>query len=127
MIDNLHILEVRNNDDPSGSGLVKVREYNRENDEKEIPDEKLRWAHPVLPVTHITGGGVGTKPKAPPVGTRLVCFFAPDDHDKQYPFYLGCITRSEKVEQKGIQQRDPKTGAKTPEKPSPDQPGTVKT
>lgn len=109
-----HVVEVRNNEDPSGTGRVKVRFYNKENDEKNIKDENLRWAHPVLPITSISSAGIGHKPPAPPVGARLLCFFLPDDEDKQYPYYFGCIVRSEKADEKGIQQQDKKTGAKAP-------------
>lgn len=110
-----HVVEVRDNKDPSGTGRVKVRFYNKENDEKNIKDENLRWAHPVLPITSISSGGIGHKPPAPPVGARLLCFFLPDDEDKQYPYYFGSIVRSEKDTSKGIQQQDRKTGAKNPE------------
>lgn len=121
----IEVVEVRDNRDPSGTGRVKVRAYNRENDEKNIPNESLRWAHPVLPVTAISSGGVGHKPPAPPIGSRLLCIFLPEDHDRQYPYYFGCIVRSEKVEEKGIQQRDNKTGTTKPSsgKQNPDMPG----
>lgn len=120
-----YVVEVRDNRDPSGTGRVKVRFYNKENDEKKIPDSDLKWAHPVMPITSISSGGVGHKPPAPPIGSRLLCFFLPDDDDKQYPYYIGSVVRSEKADEKGIQQRDKKTGAKKPSsnKQNPDMPG----
>jgi hypothetical protein len=121
---DIEIVEVRDNRDPSGTGRVKVRAYNKENDEQNIPDEGLRWAHPVLPITSVTMAGVGHKPPAPPIGARLLCMFLPEDHDRQYPYYFGCIVRSERVDEKGIQQRDTRTGANEidPNKAAPDQP-----
>ena len=107
---DIEIVEVRENRDPTGTGRVKVRAYNKENDEQNIPDEGLRWAHPVLPITSISSGGIGHKPPAPPIGSRLLCVFLPEDHDRQYPYYFGCIVRSEKVDEKGVQQRDTRTG-----------------
>lgn len=120
-----YVAEVRDNKDPSGTGRVKIRFYNKENDEKNIKDENLRWAHPVMPVTSISRGGIGHKPPAPPIGSRLLCFFLPDDDDQQYPYYFGSIVRSEKDTAKGIQQQDRKTGAKQPESgnQNPDMPG----
>ncbi len=120
----VEIVEVRDDRDPSGTGRVRVRAYNKENDEKNIPDETLRWAHPILPITAITGGGSGIKPMAPPPGTVLVCLFDEKDHDRQSPMYFGCLVRSEKIDEQGILQRDPNTGSKTvdPKKASPDHP-----
>lgn len=109
----VEVVEVRDDRDPSGTGRVRVRAYNKENDEKNIPDETLRWAHPILPITSITSGGVGHKPLAPPIGSVLVCIFDEKDYDKQSPMYFGCLVRSEKVDEQGILQRDPKTGSKT--------------
>lgn len=121
---DIEVVEVRDNKDPTGSGRVKVRAYNKENDEKNIPDEGLRWAHPVLPITAITNGGRGYHPPAPDIGTRLLCTFLPEDHDRQYPLYFGCIVRAESVDQKGILQDDPKTGMASVDKSriSPDMP-----
>lgn len=122
---DIEVVEVRDNRDPTGTGRVKVRAYNKENDENRISDKGLRWAHPVLPITAITAGGVGYKPPAPPIGARLLCMFLPEDHDRQYPLYFGCIIRSEKDNAKGIQQVDRKTGAKSPTDPNPDGPHKV--
>lgn len=120
-----YVCEVRDNRDPSGSGRVKVRFYNKENDEQNIPDEGLKWAHPLYPVSAIPNGGIGSRFPPPMVGSRLLCIFLPDDDGQQSPFYIGGIPRSESVEVKGIQQKDPKTGTKQISgKKSPDQPGT---
>ena len=110
-----YIVEVRDNEDPSGSNRVKCRFINKENNESKIPDEGLRWCHPIYPMTEVTSAGIGTKPPAPPVGARLIAFFLPDDDGQQSPFVLGCVTRSEKDDSEGIQKRDNKTGAKSPE------------
>lgn len=123
----VYVCEVRDNRDPSGTGRVKVRFINRENDEKNVKDEDLRWAHPVLPVTSISTGGIGHKPPAPPIGARLLCTFIVDDNGKEYPYYFGSIIRSEKDSAKGIQQQDRKTGSLKPESGSenPDAPNKV--
>lgn len=123
-----YIVEVRDNKDPSGTGRVKVRFYNKENDEKNIPDKGLRWAHPLLPATSLSSAGIGHKPPAPPIGARLICIFLPDDQDKQFPYYIGGIVRSEKADEKGIQQKDKRTGDKKPRsgKENPDMPGGKK-
>lgn len=115
-----YVAEVRDNRDPSGTGRVKVRFYNKENDETNIPDEGLKWAHPLFPITALPYAGTGTTPPAPLIGTRLICIYLPDDTGNQSPYYIGGIARAEKVEEKGIQQRDPKTGGKTIDKPAPD-------
>jgi hypothetical protein len=108
-----YIAEVRDNRDPSGTGRIKVRFYNKENDEQNIPDDGLRWAHPIFPITALPNAGIGTTPAAPMINTRVVCIFLPDDDGKQSPYYIGGIARAEKVNEKGIQQNDPRTGTKT--------------
>lgn len=108
-----YIGEVRDNKDPSGTGRIKVRFYNKHNNEKEIPDDGLPWAHPMLPITSMTSGGIGHKPPAPPIGARIICIYLEDDPEQMYPYYIGCAIRSEKAETNGIQQEDKKTGSKT--------------
>lgn len=108
-----YIGEVRDNKDPSGTGRVKVRFYNKHNNEKEIPDSGLPWAHPVLPTTAMTSGGRGFKPPAPGIGDRIICIYLEDDPYQLYPYYIGCAVRSEKAETNGIQQEDKETGSKS--------------
>jgi hypothetical protein len=122
-----YVCEVRENKDPSGSGRVKVRFYNKENDEQNIPDDGLSWAHPLYPISAIPNAGIGSSFPAPMVGSRLLCIFLPDDDGKQSPFYIGGIARSESAGVKGIQQKDPKNGAKKPSSlKAPDQAGDRK-
>lgn len=119
-----YVGEVRDNRDPSGTGRIKVRFYNKQNNEKEIPDEGLFWAHPMLPITAMTSGGIGHKPLAPPINSRVICVYLDDDPEQKYPYYIGCVVRAEKVAEKGVQQKDPKTGGKkvTAQNVSPDNP-----
>jgi hypothetical protein len=107
----IEIGEVRDNRDPSGSGRCKVRRYNRENDEQAVPDESLCWAHPMTPITSSSSGGIGIKPKALVVGARVLLMYMPEDHDKQSPIIMGTLPRAYGAKEKGIQQRDPNTGA----------------
>lgn len=111
-----YVAEVRDNRDPSGTGRIKVRFYNKENNEKEIPDAGLKWAHPMLPITSMTSGGVGHKPPAPPIGARVICIYLDDDYEQRSPYYIGCVIRSERADSSGIQQTDTKTGTKAPNK-----------
>ena len=122
-----YIAEVRDNKDPTGTGRVKVRFFNRENDEKNIPDSGLKWAHPMLPTTAMTSGGIGHKPMAPPIGSRVMCVYLADDDTNSYPYYIGCVVRSEKADESGIQQVDRNTGAPRPNiaNANPDGPGEI--
>lgn len=120
-----YIGEVRDNRDPSGTGRIKVRFYNKHNDIREIPDAGLPWAHPILPITSMTSGGIGHKPRAPMIGARVICVYLENDSDKLYPYYIGCIIRAEKDDNTGIQQEDKKSGIKKINSSSaaPDSPG----
>ena len=120
----LEVVEVRDNRDPTGNNRVKVRAYNKENNEQEIPDEGLRWAHPLMPVTDLTINGIGTRPPAPLIGTVLLVTFLPEDTLRQSPIYIGGLVRSEIDEMaNGIQKRDPKTGGPGENSAQGDMPG----
>ena len=109
----LEIVEVRDNRDPTGNNRVKIRAYNKENDEKEIPDEALRWAHPLMPISALSVDGIGTRVPAPKIGTVLLALYLPEDVEKQSPIYIGGLIRSaldEKAD--GIVDRDEKSGGK---------------
>lgn len=55
--------EVRNfEDDPTKSGRVRVRIYNKHNDEQAIKDDDLPWAMVVHPITSPATGRMGISP-----------------------------------------------------------------
>ena len=104
------IVEVRENNDPTASGRVKVRSYlNDDPTELKTPDEGLRWAHPLYPISHLPNGGIGSRFPAPLAGTRLLCL----NIDGSL-VYIGGLARSESAGVKGIQQSDPNNGGKAP-------------
>jgi predicted protein tyrosine phosphatase len=121
------IFEVRDNNDPTGSGRVKVRSYNNDDpDEQKTTDDGLRWAHPLYPISNLPNGGIGSRFSAPMVGTRLLCIYLPEDVSCQSPIYIGGLARSESAGVKGIQQSDPNNGGKQPSgQLSPEIPGNV--
>jgi hypothetical protein len=98
--------EVRDVDDPTQSGHCRVRLYNRQNNEKECPDDKLPWAMPMLPVTSASTAGEGIIPTGAIVGTRTLVCFTDDDHAQQYPIMMGNFGRA-KVPSKGGVRSEP--------------------
>ena len=93
------IAEVRNfEDDPTKSGRVKVRVYNRHNDEQEIKDDDLPWAMVVHPVTSAATSKIGISPSGLKVGSRVLITYLPHDTAKQYPIVLGSIARGDMPE-----------------------------
>jgi hypothetical protein len=104
--------EVRDiENDPTRSGRVKVRIYNDQNDETNIPDEDLAWAMPLQPITSAAFNGVGIAPHGLLVGSRVLVGFMPDDRAQQYPIIFGSFSRAYAPTVEGIQrQPDPVTG-----------------
>lgn len=95
------IAEVRNfEDDPTKSGRVKVRVYNRHNDEQEIKDDELPWAMVVHPITSAATSRIGISPSGLKVGSRVLITYLPHDTAKQYPIVLGSIARGDMPEGK---------------------------
>lgn len=93
------IAEVRNfEDDPTKSGRVKVRVYNRHNDEQEIKDDELPWAMVVHPITSAATSRIGISPSGLKVGSRVLITYLPHDTAKQYPIVLGSIARGDMPE-----------------------------
>lgn len=89
-----YFAEVRNIMDESKSGRVQLRMYNRENDEKEIKNDHLAWGMPMMPSTSASTNRVGTVPTGLQVGSRVLCCFAADDLEQQYPIILGSYPRA---------------------------------
>lgn len=93
--------EVRNfEDDPTKSGRVKVRLYNKHNDEQAIKDDDLPWAMVVHPITSPATGRMGISPSGLKVGSRVLITYLPDDHARQYPIVLGSLARGDMPEGK---------------------------
>jgi hypothetical protein len=93
------IAEVRNfEDDPTKSGRVRIRVYNRHNDEQEIKDDDLPWAMVVHPVTSAATSRIGVSPSGLKVGSRVLVTYLPHDTAKQYPIVLGSIARGDMPE-----------------------------
>lgn len=131
----LHMAEVRNfEDDPTMSGCVRVRIYNRQNDEQEIPDEHLPWATVLHPVTSPATGKMGISPSGLVVGSRVLIGYLADDHAKQHPIVLGSLARGDKPSgqtksnggiSRNSQDAEKNSGGK-PENPAPDNPAVSK-
>jgi hypothetical protein len=93
------IAEVRNfEDDPTKSGRVKIRVYNRQNDEQEVKDDDLPWAMVIHPVTSAATSKIGISPSGLKVGSRVLVTYLPHDTAKQYPIVLGSIARGDMPE-----------------------------
>jgi hypothetical protein len=93
------IAEVRNfKDDPTKSGRVRIRIYNRHNDEQEIKDDDLPWAMVMHPITSAATAKIGVAPHGLKVGSRVIVMYMPDDNAKQYPIVIGSIARGDKPE-----------------------------
>lgn len=91
--------EVRNfQDDPTKSGRVKIRIYNRQNDEQEVKDEHLPWASVLQPTTSAATSKLGVIPHGLRVGSRVLCIYMPWDTAKQYPIVLGSLPRGDMPE-----------------------------
>jgi hypothetical protein len=116
--------EVRDVNDPTQSGHCRVRLYNRQNDEKECPDDKLPWAMPMLPVTSASTAGEGIVPTGAIVGTRTLVCFTDDDHAMLYPIMMGNFGRAKVASKGGVRSEpDEESGGKIAEADAaPDQP-----
>ena len=94
--------EVRDINDPTQSGQCRVRIYNKQNDDKETPDDKLAWAAPMHPITSAATMGVGIIPSGLIVGSRVLVAFMENDPGEQYPIILGSFGRSQLPSKGGI-------------------------
>lgn len=90
-IDNWFAAIVTNIADPLGAGRVQVRcyEYHELDDANRIPDERLPWATPMLPITSASSSGVGTSATGLMVGSWVFGFFR--DEDLQDPVVIATI------------------------------------
>lgn len=89
-----YFAEVRNiKDDPLKSGRVRVRIYNKQDDEQNVKDEHLPWALPLQPITSAATNKVGTTPLGLLVGSRVVIAYMDNDIAEQYPIVMGSFAR----------------------------------
>ena len=108
--------EVRSIDDPSFSGCCQVRLYNKQNDEKNIKDEHLKWCTPLHPITSAATAGVGIIPSGLIVGSRVVVGYLENDTAEQYPIILGSLGRGQLPTKGGVRrQSDEDSGGNIPE------------
>lgn len=88
-----YVAEVRDIKDPLKAGRVKVRIYNRQDDEQKVKDEHLPWAVPLQPITSPATGRVGIVPVGLEIGSRVIVSYHADDHLQQYPIIFGSFSR----------------------------------
>lgn len=81
------VVDVKN--DETRSGKVKIRLIGDQDDKSAIPDDKLRWATPVMPVTNPIHSKVGSAPTGLMKGSKVYGFFM--DQDRQIPYILGSV------------------------------------
>ena len=84
--------------DTTESGRVQVRIFGKHDDDKNVPDDKLPWAVPLLPIGGPLVGagkeGVGTTPIGLKKDTIVVGFYA--DIEESIPIIFGILTRAGK-------------------------------
>ena len=119
-------IRVGQDEDPSGSGCVRVRIFNRQNDEQNIKDEDL----PLCVVAQHTGSaataGVGMVPGGLFKGVRVLLTYLDWDVNKEHPIVIGTLPRGELPYEDGLGKRaDPQSGGKVdtatraPDSPTP--------
>ena len=79
--------------DNTESGRVQIRIYGKHDDEKNMPDDKLPWAVPLLPLgTGASSGGVGATPVGLKKNSTVVGFYA--DRDETIPIIFGIMHKA---------------------------------
>jgi hypothetical protein len=79
--------------DNTESGRVQIRIYGKHDDEKNMPDDKLPWAVPLLPLgTGASSSGVGATPVGLKKGSTVVGFYA--DRDETIPIIFGIMHKA---------------------------------
>lgn len=105
-------------DDPQQLGRIRVRIHGVHSDNKQdIPDDKLPWAQPVVPITEGGTNGLGNN-LGIQVGAMVFGIFL-DGKDSQLPLVLGSLPKYEENSPGGISTNQLATGtntiAKTPD------------
>lgn len=81
--------------DPTQSGRVQVRIFGKHDDEQNVPDDKLPWAVPLLPLgTGASKEGVGGSPVGLKKDSIVVGFYA--DKDETMPILFGILHKAGK-------------------------------
>jgi hypothetical protein len=79
--------------DPTESGRVQIRIYGKHDDTKNVPDDKLPWAVPLLPMgTGASKEGVGGTPAGLKKGSTVVGFYM--DKDETIPVLFGMLHKA---------------------------------
>lgn len=79
--------------DKTESGRVQIRIYGKHDDKKNIPDNKLPWAVPLLPMgTGASKEGVGATPAGLKKGSTVVGFYM--DKDETIPVLFGALHKA---------------------------------
>jgi hypothetical protein len=84
---------VKNVDDPRKLGMVQISVIGEHDDAQNIPEDKLPWAIPIVPVTFASNKSVGRSPTGLQVGSYVFGFFA-DGHEKNLPMILGSYNKA---------------------------------
>ena len=93
--------------DPLKSGRVRIRWFGIHDDEKQIPDKDLPWAHPAAGISSASLNHVGMSPTGVMAGSTV--YGESVDRDKQIYVYSGSLPRAEiKKEGKG-EKKQPKS------------------
>ena len=69
--DGTFIGEIRNIMDPYASGRYQIRVYGNHNDEQNIQDQHLKWAHFIQHAGSAATSKIGILPTGPIVGSRV--------------------------------------------------------
>lgn len=99
-------------DDPQQLGRIRVRIHGVHSDNKQdIPDDKLPWAQPVVPITEGGTNGLGNN-LGIQVGAMVFGIFL-DGKDSQLPLVLGSLPKYEENSPGGISTNQLATGTNT--------------
>jgi hypothetical protein len=93
MFDFAQVIDHEN--DPTRSGRVKVRIYNKQNKMQEVKDDDLPWASVMHPITSAATSKIGVVPSGLVAGSRVIVMYHPDDTAKLYPIVMGSIARGD--------------------------------
>ncbi len=90
---------VVSNADPLGVGRCRVRISGwHSEDVRDLPNEALPWAYPILPITNTGTGGAGSSPVGPVPNTRVFGFFL-DGELGQQPIMTGVLAGKKYTDQ----------------------------
>lgn len=80
--------------DETQSGKIKIRILGVHDDESNIPDERLPWAYPMVPITSPSTDRIGVVPVGVTANSTVFGFWI--DRDRQIPIVIGTMYQSQK-------------------------------